>query len=607
MSELSRYQDTAIGPYRLTHLIGVGPVSRVYLGERQDWPGREVVLKLFETVPLHDLEEKGQTLDEVRLLTCLEHPALLPILDNGLHEDMLYLVTPYLKAGSLRQRLTSAAGNPLPVAGALALVRQIGEALQFAHAQQIVHANIKPENILFRENGNVLLADFLLPGLVKSERAARILSSFAALYMAPEQFRGVATPLSDQYALACLTYELLTGQPPFVADDGMSLARQHATREPVLPSRLQPLCSPQLDRVLLKALVKRPEGRHADIQTFLAELHAPAEGVVPLAPVQVEPTAPPTASIVTPARPQEVEPQVSSQAIPEQPEIFDLETTKQPVLQGISLAMNGIHEAVRIARRGVQARSQAGIQRQFVPISTLQEPVPLRARPGARLTQRQVWLTAVATLLILVLSISGLALLFNTALAHQHTPQVNTRATTTPPMPTATTGQALPVTAATATVTATATPSATATAALPTPTATATPGKKPTATPTATATPTPTPTPTPVSLQCQVIYTVFTQRAGDFIANLKITNTGMTVIQNWTLVFTFPSKQQIFSGSNGNFTQNGAQVSITNVSANGTLRPGDSANPGFQAISHGANKAPNAFSLNGIPCQVGTH
>ena len=272
---MSRYQDTPIGPYRLTRLVGVGPVSRVYLAERQDWPGRRVALKLFEAMPLNLLEEKDEALAEIRLRSFLEHPAILPTLDDGIHANMLYQVIPFCPSGSLRQRLTTTVNELLPIKETMALLLQVGEALQFAHTQQIVHANLKPENILFQRNGLVLLTDFLLPSLVKSERAARILSTFAAFYMAPEQFQGISTPLSDQYALACLAYELLTGQPPFEADDFMSLARKHATKEPKPPSQLQPERARHIDHALLKALVKRPEGRYPDIQTFLVELSAP--------------------------------------------------------------------------------------------------------------------------------------------------------------------------------------------------------------------------------------------------------------------------------------------------------------------------------------------
>ncbi len=168
MRETSRYQDTPVGPYRLTRLVGVGPVSRVYLAERQDWPGRRVALKLFEAVPFQLLAEKDEALADIRLRSCLEHPSIMPTLDDGIHDHILYQVMPFCPSGSLRQRLTTSNQELLPVKEILAFLRQVGEALQFAHNQQIVHANLKPENILFQRNGKILLTDFLLPTLVKS-------------------------------------------------------------------------------------------------------------------------------------------------------------------------------------------------------------------------------------------------------------------------------------------------------------------------------------------------------------------------------------------------------------------------------------------------------
>ncbi|HXR66852.1 MAG TPA: cellulose binding domain-containing protein, partial [Ktedonobacteraceae bacterium] len=126
--------------------------------------------------------------------------------------------------------------------------------------------------------------------------------------------------------------------------------------------------------------------------------------------------------------------------------------------------------------------------------------------------------------------------------------------------------------------------------------------------PTATATPTPAPTATPTtavaSLSCQVNYSASQLWPGGFIANLTITNTGSSAIQGWKLVFTFPGQERILSGWNGSFTQSGAQVSITNSGSNGTLAPGSSATPGFQATSSSKNEStPAMFSLNGVTCQ----
>src|SRR5258708_36077000 len=128
MEDLSQYQETSVGSYRLFQLVGVGPVSRAHLAERKDWPGSKVVVKLFEAVPLHSREEQDRLLEEVRLLTYLEHPALLPILDDRIHETTLYLVSPFIEGGSLRQPLTAAGTELLPLTEAMARLRHRGQA-----------------------------------------------------------------------------------------------------------------------------------------------------------------------------------------------------------------------------------------------------------------------------------------------------------------------------------------------------------------------------------------------------------------------------------------------------------------------------------------------
>jgi serine/threonine protein kinase len=621
MSELARYQDTPIGPYRLISLLGVGPVSRVYLAERQNEPGRQVALKLFESVPLLKLEEKDQALDEVRLLACMEHPALLPLLDDGLHENMLYLVMPCIRGDTLRQRLTAAAGNALPLAEALAIMRQAGEALHFAHTQQIVHANIKPENVFLPGNGKALLADFLLPSLARSERAARILSTFAALYMAPEQFQGTATPLSDQYALACLTYELLAGRAPFQADDGMSLARQHASREPLPPSHFQPACEPYIDHALLKALVKQPEGRYPDMQAFLADLSAPSAQVA--APLTVS-------SSIESLMPEMIEAEVllNQESAQETPEVFDLETVKQPALhvapstgrqpalKTVSASvMTGVYEAVTLVVRAVRPKSLTGVHAQILPAPALAQQTVLRAhpRPLPQLSRRQIWLTASLVVLVLLISISGIALFFSAAAGSQTSPQalITAGSSATPSAPTSAASQLSPsATSAIGSVvmsgSSTTTPAAAPTAQKHSPTTapTATATATPTATPTPTPTPKPTPTPTKIpSLSCRVAYKVTQQWPGNFSANLTIINTGSIVIHGWTLTFTFSNGQEIYHAWNGNFRQNGAQVSISDAGFNNTLSPGASTTPGIQATVHGQNSAPTSFALNGVPCQ----
>ncbi|MBO0780729.1 MAG: cellulose-binding domain-containing protein [Ktedonobacteraceae bacterium] len=138
---------------------------------------------------------------------------------------------------------------------------------------------------------------------------------------------------------------------------------------------------------------------------------------------------------------------------------------------------------------------------------------------------------------------------------------------------------------------------------VPTPSTTPTTGVTPTPTPTRTSTPIPTSTPTQTPGTCKVGYAV-NQWPGGFTANLTITNTGSTAINGWTLTFTFPGTQQITQIWNGAYSQQGANVTITNVSYNGSIPPGSSVWPGFNGSWSGSNPSPTSFKLNGVTCSL---
>ncbi len=585
MEDLSQYQETSVGSYRLFQLVGVGPVSRAHLAERKDWPGSKVVVKLFEAVPLHSREEQDRLLEEVRLLTYLEHPSLLPILDDGIHENTLYLVSPFIEGGSLRQRLTAAGGELLPLKEALAVLRQVGEALYFAHSQGVVHANLKPENILLQRDGKVLLADFLLPTLAQSERATRLLSTFAAFYMAPEQFGGVPTPLSDQYALACLAYELLTGQPPFEADNLTLLARLHATQQPASPARLQPKRAQHVEQAILKALAKRPEKRYPDMLAFLADLSAPPPLVAPaIAQVTTPPQEQTSLATLADAA---IAASLSTQAAERMPDpeaSLSTDASEQP-------STSGVHEEATRLLPAVIAGSfteEQSASQALVP--SQQAALQVQKRPGSRLSRRQNWIAVALIGALMLVSLSGLWLFFSVSPANH--PQAHTS------VPTATLQSAapspnpiLPGVTPTATVASISLP--------PSPTATSRPS--PTTAPTSGASPTAT---SALALSCSVRYQASPQGSNNFIANLTITNTGTATIQGWTLVFSFAAGQSISGGWNGHFTQNGARVSVTNKGSNATIAPGSSVSLGFFGSLNGSsNPAPTVFTLNGVTCQ----
>ena len=192
-------------------------------------------------------------------MAMLEHPHILPVLDAGSHNGFPYLITEYCPNGSLRDRLKRQPSRPLPLDEALSILEQISEALQFAHAQNVIHRDLKPENILFNAKGAILLADFGIAKMLDTVgiRQGTIIGTPA--YMAPEQFRGLSSRESDQYALGCIAYELFTGKQPFVAPDMASLMFKHLMEQPVAPKQLNAQLPPHIEQAILKALAKERE------------------------------------------------------------------------------------------------------------------------------------------------------------------------------------------------------------------------------------------------------------------------------------------------------------------------------------------------------------
>src|SRR5262249_35760883 len=152
---------------------------------------------------------------EAQVLKKLNHPHILPIITAGVQENVAYIVTEYASGGSLRDRIKQQAGQPLPLAEVLSVLTQIGQALSYAHQQHVVHRDLKPANILFNAQGEALLADFGIATVLTTTETQQVDRVGTPAYMAPEQFEGMVSTKSDQYALGCVAYELLTGRKPF--------------------------------------------------------------------------------------------------------------------------------------------------------------------------------------------------------------------------------------------------------------------------------------------------------------------------------------------------------------------------------------------------------
>jgi serine/threonine protein kinase/Flp pilus assembly protein TadD len=217
---------------------------------------------------------------EIQILARLQHPHILPLLDSGTTDETPprpFYVMPYVEGETLRQRLTRE--GPLPVAEALRLVRETGEALHYAHGQGLIHRDVKPENVLLSQ-GHALVADFGIAraAAVSADRLTQPgLSMGTPAYMSPEQAEGErdVDARADQYSLACVLYELLAGQPPFVgASFAAVLARQ--LLDPVPPlTTLRPGIPGSVRGAVERALAKVPADRFGTVLEFLAAVEAP--------------------------------------------------------------------------------------------------------------------------------------------------------------------------------------------------------------------------------------------------------------------------------------------------------------------------------------------
>lgn len=268
------YVGQEIGNYTVAELLGRGTFGSVYLAWHTLLKNRPVAIKLLHDLSLNDRQEQTRFLQEAQMLDLLKpHPFILPLYDAGISEGKPYLIMEYAPGGTLKDLLSRQISHVLSLDDALRIVTQIGQALQYAHEHAIIHRDVKPANMLFTANGDVLLADFgiALP-LDAAKRTMQADAIGTPLYMAPEQFENRVSTQSDQYALACVLYEMVSGRPPFVAQTPLVLAYKHATEVAPLLRELNPSIPPLIEQAVRRALTKKREDRFPTLADFLLAL-----------------------------------------------------------------------------------------------------------------------------------------------------------------------------------------------------------------------------------------------------------------------------------------------------------------------------------------------
>src|SRR6266852_1911003 len=268
-----------LGNYRLVRLLGTGGFAEVYLGEHI-YLKSQAAIKVLYTHLAH--EEVAGFLSEAQTLVRLIHPHIVRLLDFGVQGNTPFLVMDYAPNGTLRQCYPK--GERLPLATIVGYVKQVADALQYAHDEKLIHRDIKPENMLLGRRNEVVLSDFGIAVVAQSSRYDRTQDAGGTIaYMAPEQIQAHPRPASDQYALGVVVYEWLSGERPFRGSFTEIAAKHTMMPPPSLRGKI-PTISPELEQVVMAALAKDPRQRFASVQGFAAALEQASLGAQMIVP-----------------------------------------------------------------------------------------------------------------------------------------------------------------------------------------------------------------------------------------------------------------------------------------------------------------------------------
>lgn len=270
---LENLAGQTLGQYELKELLGAGGMGAVYRAYQKN-------LKRWVAIKILPSTLAGQTLylerfnREAETAASLEHQHIVPVYDYGVQRGTSYVVMRLLNGGSLAERLNDRLVNekPLPAAREVAqLLKQVGSALDYAHAQGVIHRDVKPSNIMFDNQGVPFLVDFGIAKLMEATSGLTGTNTTMGTpsYMPPEQWRGEkVNPASDQYSLAVIAYQLLVGKLPFEATTPYALMHKHLNEVPHPPHLERSGIPEMLTLVLERALAKQPEDRFTDCSTF---------------------------------------------------------------------------------------------------------------------------------------------------------------------------------------------------------------------------------------------------------------------------------------------------------------------------------------------------
>jgi serine/threonine-protein kinase PpkA len=254
--------------YELISKIGSGGMATVYLAVQQSF-GRKVALKVMAPSLAADAQFGGRFIREANIVSQLSHPNIVTVYDVGVSNHYHYISMDYLPGKDLKDLIAEG----LPIDYCLRIIRQVALALAHAHGKGYIHRDVKPDNVLFREDGDAVLSDFGIAldtkGSMKMTKTGKVIGT--PVYMSPEQARGeIIDSRADLYALGVLFYEMLMGEAPFNAADPIAVGIKHI-KEPIpeLPASLS-ILQPFIERLLAKL----PQDRYQHAREFIDDLDA---------------------------------------------------------------------------------------------------------------------------------------------------------------------------------------------------------------------------------------------------------------------------------------------------------------------------------------------
>ncbi|QUE85695.1 Stk1 family PASTA domain-containing Ser/Thr kinase [Exiguobacterium alkaliphilum] len=310
--------------YRIEQQIGSGGMANVYRAH-DEILNRTVAIKVLRSEFSHNEQFIRRFEREAHAATSLNHPNIVAIYDVGDEQDIYYIVMEHVDGMTLKQYLQE---EYISVEEALRIMGQICDAIDHAHANRIIHRDIKPQNMMIDQNGNVKVTDFGIAVAMSNATLTHTMSVLGSVhYFSPEQARGkFADEKSDIYSLGAVLYELVTGRVPFIGETPVAVALQHLQDDPIRPMDLNPKIPQALENCIMQALAKSPGARHTSVASFKKDCMTsldPARANEPkrvnaeqdafdqtlvMAPVVAEETTPPSEQPSKPVAPVEPKP-----------------------------------------------------------------------------------------------------------------------------------------------------------------------------------------------------------------------------------------------------------------------------------------------------------